>query len=248
MKRRALIIVCTDTGGDILYGPIADGRNAVNLLTSRLGGHWISNEEIKVLHNPTIREVRISVRSFLAKADYSFVLFSGHGFIDPQENNDQFLELLDYNISIRELVTRVKRQTIIIDACRGKYSPIAEEITKGLGEIGDVLTGDPYTTRQIFDRAVLSCEEGISVLYSASQNESAIDSPSGGAYFYSLMKTCERWGLSPNNQSILNLREAHELSISYMHQRFITTQNPTMNSQKRYYYFPLAVKYTSINS
>lgn len=68
----------------------------------------------------------------MTNSDYSFVVFSGHGWINTDEDNTQYLEVADGDISINVLITDADRQTILIDSCRGFLSPLMESFEKGL--------------------------------------------------------------------------------------------------------------------
>lgn len=241
MKRRALIIYCNNTESGSLNGPIADNLNLRNHLTSYLGGHWFESE-ILSLNNPSIELVVAAVNNFLNNADYTFTVFSGHGFMNTDVNNLQYLELSNGDLSILKLKTNARRQTMIIDACRGFYSPSQQTLVKGLRGFSEAFIGDPMSTRTLFETGVLSAEEGITVLYAAYQNQSAGDSDKGGLYTYSLLKACKNWEERDRNFNFLNLKDAHTAGTLYMHNNFITSQQPTMNEEKRMRYFPLAVK------
>lgn len=243
MIRRALIVYCNNTESGKLNGPIADNINLHRHLTSKLGGEWY-DKEILPLNNPTKNQVRIAISNHLSGADYTFVVFSGHGFISTVDNK-QYLELLDGDIPVRQLITDAKRQTIVVDACRGYYTPTTQLFSKGMEGIYDSFTGEP-STRKLFNEHVLRCEAGLTVLYAASEDESATDSDKGGAYLYSILKVCETWNKT-NTGTKFSVKNAHEFGTKYMRANFDTIQNPTMNAEKRQRYYPLAVKYNMIN-
>lgn len=243
MIRRALIIYCDDTESGYLSGPSADNTNLRTYLTSYAGGNWF-NEEIKSLNNPTSQEVSDAISS-LGIADYTFVVFSGHGWINTDEDNTQYLEVADDDIPINNLITASDRQTIIIDSCRGFISPLNESFNKAL--TGSVRTySATASTRTLFNLLVLKAEEGISVMYAASENQSAVDSPKGGAYINSLITVCRNWVITDKISNGLTIKKAHDLAIPFMKKNFITNQKPVMEEEKRLRYFPLAVKVTSI--
>lgn len=240
MKRKALIIFCDNTESGFLSGPSVDNTNLRNYLTSYCGGDWY-DKEIESLHNPTIQKVRNAI-NLMTNTDYSFVVFSGHGWINTDEDNTQYLEVADGDISINELITDADRQTILIDACRGFLSPLMESFEKGLS--GAVRTYSSTTsTRTLFNSLVLKAEEGISVMYSASENESSVDSKKGGAYIYSVIAVCRNWFINNKTANYLTIKNAHDLAIPFMKTKFITKQKPVMTTEKRMRYFPFAVKF-----
>src|SRR4051812_32718125 len=108
-ERRALIIYCDNTRSGRLVGPLRDKDNFLDFLCSRLGGEWIE-DEIRALNNPTSFEVKQKVNTFLAGADYTFIIFTGHGFIDTHDHW-QYIELADQSVPASVLRTTAKRQT-----------------------------------------------------------------------------------------------------------------------------------------
>lgn len=243
MIRRALIIYCDDTESGYLSGPSVDNTNLRNYLTSNTGGDWF-DREIKSLNNPTSQEVNDAISS-LGIADYTFIVFSGHGWINTDEDNTQYLEVSNGDIPINDLITASDRQTIIIDSCRGFFSPLNESFNKAL--TGSVRTySATSSTRTLFNTLVLKAEEGISIMYAASENQSAVDSPKGGAYINSLVAVCKNWVTSDKISNCLTIKIAHDLALPFMKKKFVTKQKPVMQEEKRMRYFPLAVKITSI--
>lgn len=243
MKRRALIIYCNDTISGELTGPLFDNEHYRSFLTSNLGGAWDENE-ILSLPNPSAALVSKTVNQFMSDADYTFTIFTGHGFLNSDEKNRQYLEVADDDISILSLRTNAKRQTLIIDACRGSHSP-SKAILKGFSEIYEHSTGDPFKTRLMFERGVLGAEEGWTVLYAASRNQTALDTDNGAAYLLSLLKIAENWEQLDKKNNIIGLKAVHDNAKIYLFNNFDTIQIPSMNKEKRLRYFPFAVKATT---
>ena len=136
----------------------------------------------------------------------------------------------------------VPRQTLIIDACRGYYSRINDSSQKRFSNLYK-FSGHP-DTRTVFDSAVCQAEEGLTILYSASENQSSLDTNKGGAYIYSLLSICKEWEEVVKDRNVyLNLKKAHDYACKYLKNNFTETiQRPTMNMEKRRTYFPIAVK------
>ena len=99
MKRSALIIYCTNTASGPLAGPMRDAGNLQLFLMSAAGGHW-KKDEITFLKNPSSFRVKNAVREFLANSDYTFIVFSGHGYIDSDDDYQQYVELSNTSIPI----------------------------------------------------------------------------------------------------------------------------------------------------
>lgn len=239
MIRKALIIYCDNTTSGPLHGPGKDNQHFRNFLMSNAGGDWYE-KEIKSMRNPTINQVRHAVSTFMSGAGYSFIVFSGHGFIHAQ-NRRQYVELLDGNLPIRELRTTAPRQTLIIDACRGIYLPY-DPIEKSFGDVYESFIGG-IPTREVFDKAVLQAEMGWTILYAASVNQTALDTNNGGAYVLSLLEIAEKWQENDQKHHYLPLSTAHNWAKEYLKENFETIQIPAMNAEKRRNYFPFAVQH-----
>lgn len=240
MNRKALIIFCTNTESGNLIGPAKDNGNIRDYLQSDTGGQW-NNDEIISLQNPTGYEIEQCITDEFNDVDYSFIVFSGHGCIDESDKQD-YLEVADGDIPISTLITPASRQTLIIDACRGYYKRIDDSLQKSFSNLYEYFSGHP-NTRMVFDKAVQQAEEGLTILYSASENQSSLDTDKGGAYLYSLLSICKKWEKSVHDTCVyLDLKDAHELACEYLKSHFITIQKPTMNTEKRKNYFPIAVK------
>jgi hypothetical protein len=244
MIRRALIIYCNDTESGELDGPPHDNQNFCDYLTSSLGGKW-HNEEIRSLQNPSSVQVSNAINRFLNGADYTFIIFTGHGYINLDDRKRQYLELSNGDIPISKLRTTAKRQTLIVDSCRGFFSP-ARKLTKAFEDVSEHFTEKP-NTRKIFDNAVLKAQEGWTVLYAASRNQTALDTEEGAAYLLSLLEVSENWVETNKKNNILPINVAHERAKTYLSENFDTIQVPSQNAEKRINHFPFAVKSTMIN-
>ncbi len=237
MKRRAIIIYCNNTKSGELSGPVYDYSNYLNFLCSPLGGQW-KRSEILGFPNPTYNDFMERQKQFCANADYTFSIFTGHGGINDDR---QYLEFKDKDVPLQKLITDAKRQTIIVDACRGYYTPLKERIIKEATNESLKSFSANIDTRKLFDDAVLKTEEGISVLFAAKENQSARDTRKGAAYLLSLLEaaeTCEN--------GVLSIKDAHILAIEILKYKYMTRQEPIILPEKRKNFFPLAVK-KSIN-
>ena len=85
MNRKSLIIYCTETNSGSLTGPRMDNKNIRAYLKSDVGGQWYDDEIIS-LENPTISQVRRCIANEFVGVDYSFIVFSGHGYIYESDN------------------------------------------------------------------------------------------------------------------------------------------------------------------
>lgn len=241
MKRRALIISCDNTQSGRLPGAKADNINMRNFLTNSLGGNW-HDSEIVQLNNPLRNEVLKAVKIHLSRADYSFVVFSGHGYVDVLKNH-QYLELLDSNIPLKALRSLSHRQTMIVDACRGFN--INEDLLQGFG-LGETIhhyTGSK-STRVLFERFVRNGYRGLAVMYSAQQGQSSMDTPRGGVYISSLIKSAFIWAGTRNNDSGISLLGAHNRAKQLITNEYSwANQSPVIIDENRRPHFPFAVKF-----
>jgi len=245
MNRKALIIYCTETDSGPLTGPKMDNKNIREYLKSDVGGQW-HDDEIISLENPTIGKVRRCITIEFDNADYSFIVFTGHGCIDETDNQD-YLEVVDGDMPLSTLISPAPRQALIIDACRGYYNRVTDSLQKKFSNVNEYFSGHP-DTRAIFDRAVYQAEEGLSVLYSASANQSSLDTNRGGAYLYSLLSICKEWEKVAKGKDVyMDLKNAHEKACKYLRDNFVTIQKPAMNKEKRKFYFPIAVSAALLN-
>lgn len=241
MKRRALIIYCGNTSSGRLAGPVQDVLNYRNFLGSMLGGDWMENE-IEILKDPSSGLVKRTVNTFQKGAGYTFTVFTGHGFINVAEKGRQYIELSDTCIPIRSLITDSRRQTMVFDACRGFYRPTRERIEE-YAAISGIEHLEEASTRRIFDNAVMKADEGLSIMYAANVNESALDTNKGGAYLFSLLAYTEIWKAVNKKAHILPLNLAHTRGKALMYKKFNTIQRPVMNKEKRVRHFPFAAMY-----
>ena len=245
MNRKALIIYCTETDSGPLIGPQMDNKNIRAYLKSDVGGQWYDDEIIS-LENPTYSKVKGCIANEFDDVDYSFVVFTGHGGIDETDGQD-YLEVADGDIPLSTLISHAPRQTLIIDACRGYYNRVSDSLQKSFSNINEYFSGHP-NTRIIFDRAVCQAEEGLSVLYSASANQTSLDTNKGGAYLYSLLSICKEWEeVTKGKEGYMDLKNAHEIACEYLRDNFVTIQKPAMNMEKRKFYFPIAVSAALLN-
>lgn len=238
MIRKALIIYCSNTASGNLVGPTMDNLLYRKYLRSSLGGKWYDSE-ITSLPNPTNKKLIDTLESCYVNADYTFTIFTGHGFVD--KNHNQYFEIADSNVPLTCVLNSSKRQTIIVDSYRGVES-LAEALSDEFSEkqFTDV------DTRKMFDNSVLGCEEGCTYMYSADINQSSSDSNEGGAYLSSLLSACLLWGSNNQNQSIYSLNQAHIDATKILKNRFPTSlQTPRIMPDKRKKYFPIAVKIPS---
>lgn len=238
MIRKALIIGCDNTASGSLKGPSHDLKKMRDYLASCAGGYWFDSE-IKTLLNPTKLQIREAI-SRMKGADYTLVVFSGHGGI-AKETGFQYVEVLDGDLQIHDLFTSAARQLLILDACRSLFSicEVREAVTEMFSEGGRLPS--PQKCRLLFEDSVRKADAGLTICYSSSREEASADTPQGGAYLLSLITCARRWFHGVYPPRVLTIKEAHQMACVEI-SNYLTIQNPCMNFEKRRIHFPFAVK------
>ncbi|MGN4064955.1 caspase family protein [Burkholderia gladioli] len=178
MKRNALLI--GNTGG--LSGIAVDIERTRSFLKSLSGGQW-RDSEITVLLDPSkVRVDRAIAQMRSERADYSFFLFSGHGYHYGQTR----LNLNDHDeLPESDLHFIADRQLSIFDCCRvvppqlRKAEAAMESVTTALDSV-DV-------TRTRYEGRIMQAAHQHAKLYSCSRGESSHDSPEGAFYLSNLL-------------------------------------------------------------
>lgn len=239
MRRKALIIVIPgdkDKKG-YLPGTIQDANNYKNYLTSSKGGNWYDSE-IEIINNlGSLRWIFTQNRLRSLEYDYSFTVFSGHGYFNGDEDI-QYVHLYGGNeIPISDFYhPTCKRQTLIIDACRKIFYSEKKSFTKK-----SILSEEfkyAENTRKKFDDYVMESEEGIIKLFSSSKNQASGESDLGGHFSRSLIKAGEDWYSS--DKEVLDIYDAFELSREYL-KLLSPIQKPEIEAGRRLVFFPFAV-------
>jgi hypothetical protein len=248
MIRRALLISGETTivpGFKDLPGTLVDLHNYKVFLESNLGGNW-DPTEIHTLNSPYLQDIKDEVNDFLNGADYTFVVFSGHGGTNRLHNNLVYLTLFNEQVPLTVLRSNAPRQAMLIDACRDydDIEPIMRR-TNMLLEARNFSTGP--STRGLFESAVKECSEGIIPLYASKENESAGCDSRGSFYLNSLIAVARRWANQNRTNTKFPLDEAHDLTYAYMIDNYVSGQHPEIEAGKRRLHFPFAVKFPFMN-
>ena len=146
MNRKALIIG-NNTGYSaptFLKGVTKDMFNYQDYLKSDIGGRWIPGDELTFLQNKTRREIISAVKK--CYADYSFIVFSGHGCV-YSKNNITYVCASDGYVSEDELDSRSLRQSLILDCCR-ELGDLSESFIGDTGESFEKGGADSYFWRE----------------------------------------------------------------------------------------------------
>lgn len=239
MERRALIIGHPGKDEPDRTGVRINVREYCAFLMHEHGGFWYS-EEIERLIRPDTADVLNAVQR-LKGADYSLVVFAGHG---DQVNRDTFIGLEDGTLDSDSLRTG-KKQTIILDCCRVERTPeISEDVLlKSLAKAAVNRNG--VLCRVMYDVEIERCTKLAIKAYACSPGEEAAGSSSTGGYYSNhLMTAGSDWAKAqgPNALQVMSIMAAHEKARSVVRQRTAYAQNPQIDSGRSGEpYFPFAV-------
>jgi hypothetical protein len=255
MTRKA-ILIGNNTGYQaptFLKGVDFDLRNYYGYLQSGVGGGWNKDLEIKVLHNKGRRDILSAINTCFA--DYSFVVFSGHGYIDSSDGLTRIC-VSDGIITEDELNTQLTRQTLILDCCRE-----VTRISKGLGDAFEKAEGRTLSeggqvgrriidARKKFDAALSASSAGIFTGYACSVDETSGDNPTmGGVFSTALLNVGKRFGSVDRDKISLTIRKATIAASQNVTNDPFSNQIPThkTNPQKMELTAPFAITNKKMN-
>ena len=211
IKRRALIIASPLTGTeDYLPGVQQDVQNMMKFLLSAAGGAWRSNE-ISIWEEPPLKLLQ-NIPKYFRDAEISLIVFSGHGYMNGGKNYICINK--KHSISLDRLATKSKREVMIIDACRTERMI---DHFDGIGAIDfEFDSKNRLYSRRLMDKLISKSSKGRNLVLSASPDEEAIDTDSGGAFTVSLMQSILHWyeeSMSP----VLTMRDLFRMSKRRLH-------------------------------
>lgn len=242
MTRRMLIIANPGEIGADNYceGVNQDVTQYKGFFLSNLGGAW-EPEEIEVLVCPYAFQVDAALKK-LTLADYSMVVFCGHGY--SRKSGATMVELranCDYD-SIK-FNQGARKHTVILDCCRAIYEPIFESSQ----ERYDLKDSMEHSTarnqaRKRFENAVQSCPPGLVILYACSIGETAGDDEiKGGVYSHALRSAAIGWGKATTGVEAASVVQVHNSAAQIVCQETGGHQNPQITKPRSVPYFPFCV-------
>lgn len=240
MKRRALIIGSPDKD---IPGVYDDMKNYRAFLKSFGGGAWYE-QEIITLESPTTLQLNIQLE-LLKSADYSFLVFAGHGGYSEYRRATMLHLNPSTQINENDLKVGAPKRTVIFDACRVLIDkkPLREAMAKSVIALDNYRSLDQ--SRNLFERSIDDCHPGIAILYGCNIGESAGDIEGiGGRYSAALLEIASGWANFGSNQvgTALSISDAHNETAKLVSVRSGTTQNPKAEFPRTVPRFPLAVK------
>lgn len=238
MKRKALII--GNTGRD-LPGVEIDMRNYKAFMTTPLGGMWAAME-ITLLNNPSENTVTTEINA-LRQADYSFVVFCGHG---AYQGASTFVQIRPgVKISEDNLKIGAAKHTLILDCCRVVEPEVAtESLMAKADKVAPLL--NPSDCRMYFDEKIADCPSGLVVMYACSVNETAGEGHLGGWYSTSLIDAAKQWHErshvdTAKSYEILSVTDVHSRAEVSVKRRSGQRQNPVCDYPRTQKRFPFAI-------
>lgn len=187
MKKRILLI----GNNNGLPGVTKDINNYQSYFKDRVGGEWYDSE-IKVMMNTTVTTLRSYITTLRSlNLDYLVVVYSGHG---ASHRRTTVLELSEnQEIAETELMNIAPRQLNIYDCCR---SALDESINLSEKSVRSYSSGGAISrsTRLLYEARIREAIPQQARLYACSLNETAEDTPDGGAYSYNLIKSAVNFG------------------------------------------------------
>lgn len=236
MKRYAILIQAPLNGADYLEGVAVDIDCWKKYLKTLSGGAWL-NEEIILLKKPA-KSVLLHTLALAKIADYSIIVFSGHGFVKdgPLGFPETWVYINDSanesesTIPVNKLNPGTPRCLLSIDCCQ-KYIK-ESSLIESQQVIPNANRHQQY--RDLFDRRILECEQGCCRIYGAKIGESANDEQS---FSQVLMKIAENKG---SNHISATVQEcANEAIKAFMN--IHPQQHPSYNGGRRLKHFPLVI-------
>ncbi|RDU98947.1 caspase family protein [Trinickia dinghuensis] len=234
VARKALIIGCPDKD---IPGVLVDMENYRRFFQSSSGGAWYSNE-IEVLKSPSTASLQSAVRR-LQNADYSIVVFAGHGGYSNAKQTTLLQLSPGVSIEEHELKDGAPRHTVIIDACRVHLDkPVMEEYRAKAMAFDSA--DNPARSRMLFDNHIRACAPGLAVMHSCSIGEGAQETTdSGGLYSSILIRVGEN--RRAGTGQVLTISEAHADATALVRRETRDRQIPRGMFPRTLPRFPFAV-------
>jgi hypothetical protein len=212
-------------------------ENYSRFFQSSSGGAWYTNE-IEVLKSPSPSSLRSAMHR-LKSADYSIVVFAGHGGYSNAKQTTMLQLAPGVNVEEYELKDGAPRHTVIIDACRVHLDRPVMESRRVEAMTFDHADNTAFS-RRLFDNHISKCAPGLAVMYSCSVGEGAEEATdSGGLYSSILIRVGEN--RRAGAEKISTISEAHEDATILVRRETRDKQNPRAMFPRTLPRFPFAV-------
>lgn len=207
---------------------------------SAAGGSWESFE-IQTLKQPLPSQVDAALRG-LASANYSMVIFCGHGY--SRRDGTTMVELCKgYDYDSTNLNRGAVKHSVILDCCRVVWDAALE---KAQSRFDLYEFAERPISREIararFDYALTQCQNGLVILYACDTNESAEDdSRNGGVYSHALRSAAISWSKSQTREKTASIVAMHDIAAGRVRLLTNNRQNPQIMKPRTVPYFPFVV-------
>jgi len=212
MKRRALIIEASKAAGQkVINGAAEDARRLGLWLADSSGGGW-NPDEIERLSNPTLAQLNAALAR--ATADYTWVSFSGHGYIEEDTRTGRRTQKViigsGEELPFSSLWPKSGKCSLVCDACR-----VVEQVAYFSEQVANAMiykrAADKYsrgTYRAWFDAAVLGANPGAFFLYGCSAGQYSYEDPLVGGYFTAaLIENAASWSDNAKSNGCLAMED-----------------------------------------
>lgn len=218
MIRKALLIEAGKAKGQKeIAGPAVDVSRLRTWFGSENGGAW-EHGEIVTLSNPSPVQVQAAVAA-LGGAEYAFVSFSGHGYIDQDgrtgKQTQKIIVGTGEEMNFASLRPTVKKVLMVCDACR--VVEVVRRFTDAtLIENRLKLARKRYDRaafRSWFEAAVTTAAEGAFTMYGCGVNQVCYDDPLEGGFFTSsLIDSAAEWSDHVGKNGCLAAQDALKMA------------------------------------
>jgi hypothetical protein len=226
-----------------------DIKNYQRFLNSSPGGAWEAGE-IESMDRPTRAAVQLKIAEF-ARYDYTFIMFSGHGWYSSVVK-DRILELKKgEQIASQDLLLYTKKRVLVMDCCQVVHNePLMEKAARMVAFANAARvprTPNREACRKLFLNEIEKAPLGAVRISSCAIDERSWDDDNtGGRYNSSLIGCADEWAdreaqKSWSPDSSLSIAEAHEAAAALTRKRSNNTQKPGIEKAKSGPYFPFAV-------
>lgn len=242
MIRRVFLIGAPldDKSGVFYRGVLADANNFNRYFQSAVGGAFMQSE-ITYLENP---RWAILQRVIQQRADYSILVFTGHGYYSTNQN----LPVVNLNSKERIPVSEIRKnifankKLIIVDSCQAFQEDY--ESFEGIGDPGYMnftSTLPLNQARMIFNRELSSTPDGHQTLYSCSPGETSVLTSTGSVFTNSLLTNIQDWSARRTDSTLMKAAQAFKISERHLQVRRLN-QTPVLKVSLTRPNFPLAAK------
>lgn len=245
MKRNIFIIGAPlyNTQTSFYSGINKDVVNFYNYFISPMGGGFYSHEII-YLENPIWADIITNI--VLNPADYSIVVFSGHGYMGIPSLLTKLKINDSQNPSVLDIarLNHAPKQLFIVDACRN-YILEKSDHYNFLGDAYDGLIDfssdvDVLSARAAVEMGVNRAKAGLQIIYSCAPNETSTISNKGSFFSKSLLVSVKDWAEHPDISNVLLGVGAYKIAKNQL--RVITSKQTPQIESDHGANFPFAIK------